>query len=353
MPRALSLRASRPELSQFGSVVAGGGDMLLVGSRFEQTRPFATLYRITSNGVVRERVLRGAEGHGGPSLATDGVRVAVGQPAPEGAVNGFVNVYHRRADALELEATLELKPDDPAAARFGQSVVIQKDLLVLGQPGSTAVYRHSAVGWLSAGTLQPSLPYEWNPNFGLSFNVVAGRVLVGNPVEIDGHRAGPGRVFVYRQEGDHMELEAELLGDGIEGGRDSEPKLGFGASIDVAGDFVLISAPYELSPTGTALSRIYVHRMHRGSLTRVATLDVPSCRSLCLIGERLFVLGDELSVFSRRGSTFELLASYPINGASGAQVTMARCGALLALGYPQGHDEGDAGEISLHFPDQL
>lgn len=375
MPRALSLRAPRPSarlaegahrhaLSQFGSAIAGGGDMLLIGSRLQQTRPFATLYRVTSKGVIRERMLRGALGHGGPSLATDGVRVAVGQPgavvpsAPDGrpsqgAGNGFVSVYRRGAGELELEATLELKPDDPACARFGQVVVIHEDLLVLGQPGSICVYRHSAVGWLSAGTLQPTLPYEWNPNFGLSFSAVAGRVLVGNPVEIDGHRAGPGRVFVYRQEGDHMELEAELLGDGIEGGRDSEPRLGFGASIEVAGDFVLISAPYELSPSGSALSRIYVYRVHRGSLTRVATLDVPSCRSLCLIGERLFVLGDELYVFARRGNAFEPLATYPVNGASAAQVTLARCGALLALGYPDGDDESHTGEVSLHFPDQL
>ncbi|MDB4977520.1 MAG: hypothetical protein JWN48_5861 [Myxococcaceae bacterium] len=355
MPRAVSLRAPREAVSQFGSALASAGDLLLVAGRLEQTQPFATLYRITSEGVVRERLLRGAQLHGGPSLSTDGQRVAVGQPAPEGGI-GFVSVYRRREAELDLEATIELKPEDPACAGLGQQVAIDRELLVLGQPASVCVYRHSAVGWLSAGSLRPTLPYEWNPRFGLSCAVVNGRVLVGNPVEIDGHRAGPGRVFVYRQEGDQMELETVLAGDGIEGGRESEPRLGFGGHIHAAGEFVVISAPHELSPSGTVHSRVYVYRVQDGALTRVAALETPNCRSVSLVGERLFVLGDSLQVFARTGNSFAELGAYPVNGASGGQVTMTACGSLLMLGYPAGHDESDegsGGEVVLYFADQL
>jgi len=342
---AVTLRAGRDGVSGFGAAVAGAGDILLIGARHEAQQPFVTLYRVTHEGVVRERSMRGAPGHGGPSLATDGQRIAVGQPAPEGGL-GFVSVYLRNAGELTLETTLEAKPDEAGAASFGQRLALAGDLLVLGQPASVRVYRHSAVGWLSAGPLRPSLPYEWNPALGHSVAVLGGRVLVGNPVEIDGHRAGPGRVFVYRQADDHMELDSELTGDGIEGGREDSPRAGFGACIQVSDNFVLVSAPYELSASGSSLSRVYLFRSQAGVLSRFASVDVPSCQGgACLIGERLFVLGDALYVYARAGNQFVPLGSYAVSAAS--QTTLASCGALLAIASSQG-----AGQVALHFAEQ-
>jgi hypothetical protein len=72
-----------------------------------------------------------------------------------------------------------------------------------------------------------------------------------------------------------------------------------------------------------------------------------------MIGERLFVLGDELQVFARQGNKFSAHARYPVNGAGADQVTMSSCGPLLALGYPHGRDDGDPAEVDLHFAEQL
>jgi hypothetical protein len=342
---AVTLRAPRQELAQFGRAIASAGDLLLIGCRHNDRHPFAVLYRVGDQGLVRERLLRGAEGHLGPSLATDGERVAVGQPAAEGGT-GFACVYRRKGSELELEAMIEGKPDEANGQRVGQQVAIGDGLLVLGQPASVDVYRHAAVGWLAAGALQPELPYAYNPGFGQSIAVLAGRVLVGNPVEINGHRAGPGRVFVYRPVGDHMELEDELLGEGIEGGRTEPPEAGFGANIQVCGEFAVITAPCELSPTGALNSRVYVYRQLGGSLKRVATLDVPSCQGgACLVGDRLLVLGDALYAFVRRGETFEALDTYAIENAS--QTTVNPVGRLIALGTP------NESKVSLLFAEQL
>lgn len=343
---AVTLRPARDDLSAFGASVVGASDILIVGSRHEEARPFATLYRITEEGVVRERVLRGAAGHDGPSLSTDGERIAVGQPARTSGT-GFVTVYRRRGAELELETTLEPAPDDASATRFGELVGLSHELLALGQAASVCVYRHSAVGWLSAGSLRPSLPYEWNPSFGKSLGVLGGRVLVGNPVELEGHRAGAGRVFVYRQDDDHMELECELQGDGIESGREEQPRSGFGHCIQVNGEFALITAPHELSASGTEHSVVYVYRVQAGALRRFARLEVPGCHGgACLNGERLVVLGDALFVFTRTAQGFEPVATYSIPDAS--QLTMASCGKLLALASPQA-----GGQVALHFADQL
>jgi hypothetical protein len=347
LPPALVLHAPRSGVSAFGSALAGASELLLVGGRLDETTPFATLYRRTENGFTRERLMHGVLDHRGPTLATDGVRVLVGQARGErGERTSFGAVYRRNAHELELEATLEPRVDDAQATLFGERAAIGHDLLVLGHSASLCVYRHSAVGWLSTGLLKPPTPYAWNPLLGHALGVLQGRVLVGNPVELEGHRAGPGRVFAFRSRGDHMQLESVLSGDGIECGREESPSLGFGASIHVADDLVAIGAPHELASDGTTRSRIYVYRAQSGALTPVARVDVPSCDGgVCIVGDRLFCLGDALYVFARRGpAQFVPLGSFDSAGAS----SLTACGPLVALAAPSG-----AGKIALHFVAQF
>jgi hypothetical protein len=342
---AVTLRAPRPELGDFGHFLASAGDLLLIGCRHNDSHPFAVLYRVTEDGLVRERLLRGAQGHLGPSLATDGERVAVGQPANDGST-GFACVYRRKGSELELEAMLEGKPDEANGTRVGQNVAIGDGLLVLGQTASVDAYRHAAVGWLAAGSLQPELPYAYNPGYGQSIAVLAGRVLVGNPIEINGHRAGPGRVYAYRPVGDHMELECELLGDGIEGGRTEPPNAGFGATIQVDGEYAVITAPSELSVAGASQSRVYVYRAQGGQLQRMAVVDVPSCQGgACLVGDKLIVLGDALYAFARVGDSFAAHAAYAIENAS--QTTVRAVGRLVALAC------AEENQVQLVFAEQL
>lgn len=342
---AVTLRAPRPGLDGFGRAIASADDLLLVGCRHGDSHPFAMLYRITDKGLIRERLLRGAEGHHGPSLATDGVRVAVGQPAADGST-GFACVYRRNGNELVLEAMIEGKVDEANGERVGECVAIGDGLLVLGQASSVDVYRHAAVGWLAAGTLQPTLPYAYNPSYGTSIAVLAGRVLVGNPVEVSGHRAGPGRVFAYRPAGDHMELEAELLGEGIEGGRTEPPQPGFGASIQTNHEYAVITAPSELALDGSVRSRVYVLRAQQGELRRIAVLDVPGChRGACMVGDKLLVLGDALYTFVRVGETFQAQATYAVDAES--ETTVSAVGRLLALSTP------GEGEVSLVFAEPL
>jgi hypothetical protein len=336
---ATVLRAPSPQVTRFGSSIAGSHGVLLVGGRVEGDKPFAALYRMTSDAARREQTLHGASGHTGPAIAADGQRIVVSQPSDTTAAS-FTTVYRVESDELPAEATL--RQDE--LTNFGERLAIGGELLVLGQSASVSVYRHSAVGWLAAATLQPRLPYAWNPSFGGALAVVAGRVLVGNPIEVDGHRAGPGRVFVYRPRADGVLLESVLTGDGIECGRDEADAPGFGAGLTVQDDVVIITAPHEITSEGQANSKVYLLRAQSGTLARMAQLMVPSCQhGACLVRDKLFVLGDQLYVFEKRGRGFQASAIYDAVGAT----SITRCGELIALAHPS------AEAVSLHFAQQL
>lgn len=342
---ALLLTPPKPSITRLGAALAGTPETLLVAGRMDEGHPYAALYRRTDSGLVRERSMRGIAGRRGPVVASDGDRLLIGQPCEEGASDaGSATVYRKGATELEVEAQLEPGPDDPERARFGELAAIGHDLLVLGHGASLCAFRHSPVGWLASGQLEPPLAYEYNPELGAGLAVARNRVLVGNPVEIHGHRAGAGRVFVYRSKGDHMQLESVLSGDGIEYGREHPARLGFGASIQVADDLVTVTAPYEVGSDGRARSRVYVYRVQTAALGLMTRVEVPSCQyGACIVGDRLFCLGDALHVFARRGPDFVPLASYDSRSAT----TLAAMGPLVALGNP--------GEpyVALHFAAQF
>lgn len=346
LPPALILDTPRPSVRGFGAALAGAGDLLLAAGRLADARPFAALYRRGDDYVRRERVMHGAAGHGGPMLATDGRRVLVGQPADAaGGGVGLAALYRCVDRELELERCFEPHPQDSLPARFGERAVLGQDLLVLGHSASLCAYRHSPIGWLSCGLLEPPRPYEWNPSLGQGLAVLRSRIVVGNPRELEGHRSGPGRAFVYRSKGELLVLEGVLSGDGIECGREERAGDGFGACIHVSDDLVAISAPHELASDGSQRSRVYVYRAQTGALTLLTRLDVPSCHGgICLVGDRLICLGDALHVFTRRNHEFVPLANYDSQGAS----TLAACGPVIALGEPEG-----AGKVALYFAAQL
>lgn len=342
-PAATVLAAPRPDVGGFGAALASAGDVLLVAGRVDESRPFAAQYRISRDSAVRERIMRGAAHHTGPHLATDGVRVVVGERSADQR-GGFTNIFRRDANSFTLEASLDERNQRSPRLAFGGNAALDGELLALAHSASVSVFRHSAVGWLEFACLEPPLRYGWNPHFGQALAVLGSRVLIGNPVEVDGHRAGPGRVFVYRQDASGSQLESILSGDGIEFGREQQHKLGFGASVRASGELVIITAPHELSRAGGVRGSVYLYRVGRAGLSCVAVLPVPSCQhGACIVGDRLFVLGDALYVFVRSGNGFAPKAAYDMQGASG----MIGCGDLVALSHPE------QGRVALHFAAQF
>ena len=127
----------------------------------------------------------------GAAVALAGDQLAIGAPGDNalGTDAGRVDLYQWVAGIPTLVATLTLA-GGIAGDRFGASLSLDGDLLAIGAPGSAtspsssagtvAIYRYDGANWLFETTLAPPTP-TGEGRFGASVSVRGDRILVGEP----------------------------------------------------------------------------------------------------------------------------------------------------------------------------
>lgn len=163
----------------FGSAVAVGGDVLLVGAPFDDDACESDVmcqsgsvyvFRRTKTGWVEEAKLLASDAakgdHFGFSLALDGDWAVVGARHDDDAGNntGSVYVFHQTESAWVEDA--KLNPSDPGSYDdFGTSLAISGDRVIVGAPnddddglfsGSAYVFRRKGGKWVQEGKLTAS-----------------------------------------------------------------------------------------------------------------------------------------------------------------------------------------------------
>jgi hypothetical protein len=149
----------------------------------------------------------------GASLAIDGDRLAVGSPGDDlpGASNcGAVRLFGR-GETSWLEPAILFAPDARSGDRFGSTVALAGDLLVVGalnadvgglaDAGAAYVFRRDANGtWAFEAKLLRAAPAAAD-RFGTSVAVRDGLVAVGAPLANAGGVTDSGEVTVFRFDG--------------------------------------------------------------------------------------------------------------------------------------------------------
>jgi hypothetical protein len=182
----------------FGAAVAMRGNFLLVGAP-NHDRPGALntgcvwLYQYNS---VQQQFFNlgqilgtvGANFRYGSAVDTDGVRLAVGAPFETGG--GAVYIYHQGPGGWEIQQRIQ-PAGMPSSARFGGSVSIEGDRIVVGAEGDNsnagfstgAVYvftRNSESVWNSTAKLT-GLDTASSDQFGRAVMLRNNRIIVGAP----------------------------------------------------------------------------------------------------------------------------------------------------------------------------
>ena len=230
-------------LGNFGRAVAISEDVIVVGAGGA-----AYVFRMDrASGEWREqaKLIRpsGAGGRFGMAVAVSGGRVLVGAPYAsnnqgETTPKGFIYFFRENETGLwELEASFN-SLSSSTGDHFGVSLDIDGKRAVVGAPGwgQVFVYEHDGTRWqVSAEVRDP----QWGSNraFGQTVVLQADLLAVGAPSDAEqGHNAGA--AYVYRLKAGKWLEEAKLTPWQVATGER------FGSSSALDGDYLAIGAPY-------------------------------------------------------------------------------------------------------------
>lgn len=268
----------------------------------------------------------------GSAVALAGDLAVVGAAGGEHPTEilGLAAVYRLGAGGYEFEQLLQAS-DGIVGDRFGWSLALSGERILVGAPyrdsggidESGAVYVFELQGgvWLETAILSASTPLAGR-EFGWDVDLDGDRALIGACSHL-GLTNGFNAAFVFEVANGTWSATDTL----------NEPSTGglnqFGYSVALSGDTVLVGAPGD-QEVGTDAGAAFVYRHGPGGFTFEAKLVVPgndACAGLdgCsalgtdldLDGEYAVVVGnhisnqDDLHVFERSGSTWNLAASFP------------------------------------------
>ena len=255
LPDPATLRAfDGPAGDRFGHSVAVEGEVLVVGvpGNHDTERGRANVFIQRGSDWDYSRILNAPDGASGgrfgSSVALRDNTFVVGAPGRLGGDDpGAAYVFIRPDDrwGSEYKVTYNVKltmPDGVAEARFGYSVAVHGDMVVVGAPGADAAYvfTRPASGWE-----QVSAPARLTPpygvlgeQFGHAVAIAGDSVVVGALGGENGDVPGAAYVFTMPDAGwadtsDSVKLTAS---DGAAGDR-------FGFAISALGDTIVVGAP--------------------------------------------------------------------------------------------------------------
>lgn len=190
-----TLLSSPPvEREEFGSSVAVGENLVIVGARYGGPGPnpsgAAHIFSATTGALLRT-ILSPAQGgqfEFGSSVAISGGLVVVGAPRDNiGAANaGAAYIYDAATGAL-LHTLLDDAPVN--LDRFGHSIAIDQNLVVVGRPATSGRAPAAIVFDVTTGTRLHTLSdptASVSGEFGFSVSISGGLIAVGAPLSGSG-----------------------------------------------------------------------------------------------------------------------------------------------------------------------
>ena len=231
------------EGDQFGYAVAVSGDVAVIGAQFDDA-PFnqsgsAYVFRRVDGTWVEEQKLTASDGddgdHFGYAVAVSGDVAVVGAYQDEdlGSQSGSAYVY-RYDGAQWVEEQKLLASNGGASDRFGRSVAVSGDVVLVGADGEGAVYayRYDGAQWVEEQKLTAS---DGGAGVGWSA-AVSGDVAVVGAFTDDDLGDNSGSAYVFRYDGATWVEEQKLTAsDGSQGDH-------FGFGVAVSGDVALVGA---------------------------------------------------------------------------------------------------------------
>ena len=236
--------------ANFGVAVSMSGDTIVIGAPYSGSSGAAYVFKFDGTKWVQVKRLTATDvadyGAFGDSVSVDGNRVLVGAPGDdEYAGSAYVFTY----DGTDWVQAPKLTAEGDAATYelFGDSVSIRGDTVAVGAiydddyAGSAYVFRYNGTGWPRAARLTVA-DAEGYDGFGTSVFIDGDRVLVGAP----GDDTNTGAAYLFKDDGTVWSQVAKLTAT------DGYIWDSFGTSVSIDGNRALVGAPNNNGSIGAA-----------------------------------------------------------------------------------------------------
>jgi len=258
-----------------GEVVCISGDYALVGQPgynnnngrvIEYTRNASGAWKIKKSNSSD----RTSEGRFGSSISIDGDYAIIGEPGEGFAylVKKVDGVWEFSLSAAKNKMLRMVPPSLAAGNRFGESVSISGNFMVIGQPGASKVYLYSRKN------MQNYKPITFSMGgFGESVSISGYRFIVGAKSS-GGNNAGSAHIYEFTETDNKPTSPIKtqsILGIPWTKSAAATPPLAgleanlyFGTSVAIQGEFVFVGAPGFNKNNG----RVYVYKLGSDGWTR-------------------------------------------------------------------------------------
>jgi len=232
----------------------------------------------------------------GGAVSVSGTVAVVGSPfedTPLGANAGAAHLF-LRSGSRWVEQQALLPSDGAAHDLFGSAVAVDGETLVVGafghdtaglnNAGAAYVFVRTPGGWAEQARLAAPAP-EIQDGFGYSVAVSGDTVLVGAVDDDTPGGKDVGSAYVFVRSGPGWSLQAQLVVS------DPEKSQLFGSAVSVAGDTAVIGAPLD-PDNGVEAGAAYVFVRSAGTWTEQAKLLASDGATADLLGSSVSISGD-------------------------------------------------------------
>jgi len=234
---------------RFGSAVSIDGDYAIVGTNLNddngQNSGSAYIYTRSGTSWSQQDILTPSDGgtndEFGWSVSIDGDYAIVGARYDDdnGNDSGSAYIFYRTGSTWSEQAKL-MASETGVNARFGESVSIDGDYAVVGEPwrdglkGAAYIFKRTGSTWSQQAKITHPDPDVWN-GFGFSVSIDGDYAIIGVQYD-DDNGQDSGSAYIYKRSGTSWSVQWKLIAsDGTQGDE-------FGNSVSIDGEYAIVGA---------------------------------------------------------------------------------------------------------------